>query len=159
MGRVLAYDQFNAASAAVGVASLPAGSTLLKARLACYTWFSSQNTTQTYQGAPPNTVLGISWVPHGTAVPIVDETNWRGSEWYVAGPGEMTAIDRWLYIDKQQAPNFLTLQHHYATVIELDVPLYEAGAFDLGVSMNFLGAAFWSADVFWLSYQFVAYFT
>lgn len=158
MGRVLAYDQFGGSTFTGGVASLPAGTTLLKARLACYTSFSSNNTTLTFQFAPPNTLLGISWVAHGTTVPLVDNTNWKQSEWYIAGPGELVAFDRQLIFDRGQTPVFLSLQHTYSNFIELDVPLYEAAAFDLGISLNFQGGGFWTNAVPWLSYQFVAYF-
>lgn len=158
MSRVLAYDQLNINSFATTVAALPAGSTLLKARLACYTSFSSQNTSVVFQFSPPNTILGISWVAHGTSVPIIDESNWKQSEWYVAGPGELDVYDRQNILDRGQTPPFLYLQHTYANHIELDVPLFEAGAFDLGISINFLGGGFWSNNVAWLSYQFVGYF-
>lgn len=158
MGRVLAYDQFSTANLTTGVANLGAGSTLLKARLACYTAFSTQNTSVVFQFAPPNTILGISWVAHGTAVPTIDETNWKTSTWYVAGPGEMDAFDRQLILDRGQTPPFTYAQHTYATHIELDVPLFQSGAFDLGISINFLGSGFWTSNVAWMSYQFEAYF-
>lgn len=158
MGRVLAYDQFGGSTVTTGVFNAPAGTTLLKARLACYTSFSSQNTTTTFQFAPPNTLLGISWVAHGTAVPLVDNTNWKASEWYIAGPGELDCYDRQFTEDRGQTPVFTYLQHTYANHIELDAPLYEAAAFDLGISINFQGGGFWSNNVAWLSYQFVGYF-
>lgn len=158
MGRVLAYDQISTANLGLGVANLPAGSTLLKARLACYTSFQTNNTTVTFQFAPPNTVLGISWVPHGTTVPIIDETNWKTSTWYTAGFGELDCIDSWIVLDRVATPNTINSHVTYASHIELDVPLFEAGAFDLGISLNFLGGGFWAGATFFLTYQFVAYF-
>lgn len=158
MSVVVAYDQLNINSFATTVFAAPAGTTLLKARLACYTSFSSQNTTVTFQFSPPNTILGISWVAHGTAVPIIDETNWKQSEWYIAGPGELDVYDRQIIEDRGQTPVFTYLQHTYANHIELEAPLFESAAFDLGISINWLGSGFWSNNVEWMSYQFVGYF-
>lgn len=158
MGRVLAYDQLNASTFATGVANLPAGSTLLKARLACYTWFASEVAPPVVQHAPPNTLLGIAWVAHGTAIPVVTSANWKTSTWYVAGPGEMTVMDRAFWLDEGQTPSKVFLEHVFATYIELDVPLFEAAAFDLGISMNFLGGGFYTAANVYLSYQFTAWF-
>lgn len=158
MGRVLAYDQFNGSTFTGGVFNAPAGTTLLKARLTAFTWMATHNTTVTYQGAPPNTLLGISWVAHGTVVPLVDTTNWKTSTWYIAGPGELDNYDSFANLDRGQTPPFLYRENVYANHIELDVPLFESAAFDLGISLNFQGGGFWTNANPWVSYQFVAYF-
>lgn len=158
MGRVLAYDQFNGSTFTGGVFNAPAGTTLLKARLACYTAFLSFSAPPNFQFAPPNTILGISWVSHGTVVPLITTANWKTATWYVAGPGELTSFNRAANVDTTPTPNALNVHHVYSNFIELDVPLFESAAFDLGISLNFLGGGFWVGVQPWLSYQFVAYF-
>lgn len=158
MSIVLAWDQAGVASLAIGVANLPANSTLLKAKLSCYTWFSSDIGTDQVQGAPPNTLLAISWAAHGTTIPIVTTTNWKASPFIIAGPGRLLAYDRWTVVGTPADTAHTFVQHVYSNEIELDFPFFESAAFDLGISINFLGSGFWSNADPWLSYQFEAYF-
>lgn len=158
MTQVVKWDQANVSSLGVGVFNAPAGSTLLGAKLSCYTWFFFTSSPPVIQGAPPNTMLGVSWVPHGTVVPIVSPSNWVNGDWYIAGPGRLLAQERWTYTDMGATPNILYVQHTYSTEIELQAPDYQAGAFDLGLSINWQGQGFWPASQIWLSYQFEAWF-
>lgn len=157
MPTVVNWDQTNVSSFALGAASPPAGSTLLKAKLTCYTWFFSESSPPIIQGAPPNTLLGIAWVPHGTVIPVVDPTNWKNGDWYIAGPGRLIAHDRWTYTDLGATPNKLYVQHVYATEIELEAPDFQSAAYDVGYSANWQGQGFWSSPQIWLSYQFQAW--
>lgn len=147
------FGQVTAATQQVGLAAFPAGSTLLKARLACYTMFGSYNTFTSVQQAPPNTLLGISWRPSGNSPELVSTSNWTDSTWYVAGPGELDVFDRWTAFNDSQAPTEMYVQHVYANHIEADYPLYESGAYSLGLSINFLGAGFWDNVTTYLSYE------
>lgn len=158
MSVVLAYDQFNASTFTTGVFNAPAGTTLLRAKLTSYTFVYSQRNDAISDFAPPNTILGISWVPHGTAVPLITTANWKTSTWYIAGFGQLIVMDRWSFVDDTVGSSFNNLQHVYSNFIELEVPLFEANAFDLGISLNFLGGGFFAAASPWLTYQFEAYF-
>lgn len=158
MSLVLAYDQFNGSTFTGGVANLAAGTTLLKARLAAYTSFPSEATPPSVVFAPPNTLLGISFVAHGTSVPLVSTSNWKTSTWYIAGPGELTAMSRWADWDAQSVSSNFFVHETFATFIELDTPVFQAAAFDLGISLNFEGGGFWPNTNPWVSYQFVGWF-
>src|SRR5215469_9509688 len=114
MPEINAFDQFNGSSVTGTVIALPAKTTLIRARLSCYTWFSSQNTTTTFQGAPPNTLLGISYVPHGTVVPLVSPATWTNGDCYIVGPGRLLCYHRQLIEDRGQIPVFTYLQHVYS---------------------------------------------
>lgn len=158
MGLVLAYDQFNGSTFTSGVANLPANSVLMRARLAAYTFVNGVRTDGLIDEAPPNTLLGISWVTHGTAVPLITTANWKQSEWVVAGPGELVCMDRWCFINQQITPNQVNLQHVYSNFIQIEFPFFGASAMDLGISINFLGGGFFGGATPWVSYQFSAYF-
>lgn len=158
MSLVLAYDQANVNSLATGVANLPAGATLIKAKLSCYTWFPSDIAGNITQGAPPNTLLGIAYVAHGTAIPVVTTANWKTSTFIIAGPGKLLAYDRWAINGEPADSAHVFVQHTYSNEIEIDFPFFNAAAFDLGISINWLGAGFWSNGLAWLSYQFEAWF-
>ena len=158
MSLVLGYDQFNGSTVTTGLANLPAGAALLKARLAAYTFVNGVRTDGLIDEAPPNTILGISWVPHGTSVPLITTANWKTSTWIVAGPGELTAMDRWCVVFRDVTPNQVNLQHVYSNFIEIEFPFVSAAAMDLGISINFLGGGFFGGATPWVSYQFSAYF-
>lgn len=158
MSLTLAYDQANVTSLALGAANLPANSTLLRAKLSCYTWFASDIGTNIIQGAPPNTLLAIAYGAHPLTIPVVTTANWKASPFIIAGPGRMLAFDRWT-IDGEPADSaHVFVQHVYSNEIEIAFPFFNAAAFDLGFSINFLGGGFWNNATPWLSYQFEAYF-
>lgn len=154
----LAYNSVNGSTVQQGLTALPAGVTLLHAKLTVYTWFSSHAGSLVIQGAPPNTILGISNRASGVAPELVDFTNWTDSTWYIAGPGRLLCFDRWAFPDLQSTPNTVDVQHTYTTEIEADYQVFNAAAMSLGISINFMGGGFWSGADVWLSYQFQAEF-
>lgn len=158
MANVTAFGQVSGSTAQVGLAAFPAGSTLLKARLACYTWFASDNGTYVFQQAPPNTLLGISWRPSGNSPELVSTSNWSDSTWYASGPGELDVFDRWTYVDTAASPPHVYLQHVYANHLEREGANYQANAYSVGLSINFLGGGYWTNVVPWISYQFEAWY-
>jgi hypothetical protein len=135
------------------VTTLAAGSSLLRARLSCYTSFVSSVNTAAIQFAPANTLFGIYWAATGGTIPLITTANRANSIWYVSGYGEMTAFDRSIVFAFSPAPAFTNVQHNYASFVDLDIPNYQAGAFDVGFSFNFLGAGFWTAVDVWVTYQ------
>lgn len=154
----VAYDQVNAPTIQAGLSAMPAGSTLLKARLACFTWFSSRTSPATLQEAPPNTLLGISLRAAGTAPELITTANWKDATWYIAGVGELLAYDRWTEENDTVTPNVRNVEHTYSQVLELEQPIYNAASMSLGVALNFLGSGFFVNSNTYLSYQFTAWF-
>lgn len=138
--------------------TMPAGTTLIRARLACYTYYDSHNTTRTFQVAPPNTLLGVYWKATGGTVPLITDANRTNSEWYVAGYGELDVFDRMAIFDTSVTPPFLDIQTTYANHIDLEAPNYQSGSFDLGVSINFLGGGFWTNASPFITYDFTWWF-
>lgn len=157
MSHFRAFGQDNVSTLQIGFSALPAGATILRARLHVYTWFSSHEGSLTFQGAPPNTILGISNRAAGVAPELVDFTNWGDATWYVAGPGRLVAFDRWAYPDIASTPNTVDVQHVYATEIENDDQVYNAASMSQGISINFMGGGFWAGVVPYLSYTFDMY--
>lgn len=146
-------DLVSSATDAEGVATLPAGTTLIRARLATYTSFVSSTNTSTIPFSPPNTLFGVYWAATGGSVPVITAANFTNSEWYVSGYGEMTAVDKVIVFAFSPAPAFTDVQHTYASFIDLESPNYQSGSFDIGFSFNFLGSTFWPNLTVRVGYQ------
>jgi hypothetical protein len=136
------------------IATMPAGTTLLRARLACYTWFSVAPSPVVVASGPPATLLGVYWKATGSAVPLITAANMTNSEWYVSGWGELTVMDRAIVNSPQSVPAFFNAQHTYSTFIDLESANYQSGSFDLGLSINFVDDAFWNPIDRWITYEF-----
>lgn len=153
-----AFGQDTGPTLQIGFAAFPAGSTLLRARLSVETWFASQNSTFTIQQAPPNTLMGVSWRPSGTAPELITESNWSDATWYMAGLGRLIASDRWTYIDAGVTPAAVYVQHVYSQDMDLEAANYQAAAQSAGISINWLGSGFWSSNESFLTYDLTIWY-
>lgn len=141
-----------------GYAAMPAGATLMRARLHCITSFTSAAASGGIGWAPPNTLLGISYRPAGTGPELVSLANLGDGTWYTAGMGTMTACDTYIWNSLGGTePN--VIQQTYATTIELDLPQTNAASYGFGISINWQGGGFWPSPSSFLSYQFDAWYT
>ena len=136
------------------IATLPAGTSLLRARLTCYTYIDTHNTTRTFQISPPNTLLGVYWKATGGAVPLITDATMGNPEWYVAGYGELQSMDRGGMLDTSVSPAFIDIQSTYSNFLDFEEASYQSASFDIGVSINFLGGGFWTNPSPALAYQF-----
>lgn len=151
-------NQAAGATQQISVATMPAGTTLIRARLACYTYVETNNLIVGIQVAPANTLLGVYWKATGSAVPLVTPANMTNSQWYVAGFGEMDVFSRTIQIDRGQVPVFTEAQMTYATHLDMEDPDYEATSFDIGFSINFLGGGFWLNAISYLTWEFTYWY-
>jgi len=75
------------------------------------------------------------------------------SVWYVSGFGEQISFSRTIIYELPNPPSFVAVQHDYSSYVDLDIPNYQSGSFDLGFSFNFLGSGFWVNVDQWITYQ------
>ena len=155
MGYAWATGQDSEATYTVLVSALPAGTTLSAVEFTCTTTFLLDGSDTQLPGfAPPNTLLGVAWIPHGDTIPVVSESNWTNSEWYVAGFGELT----YEHSEPLMYPSGAwQVIRSYGQKLARAVPNYQASAYDLGLSFNDIGAGYYDVTP-WFTYQFTAYF-
>lgn len=152
------YAQVSGPTVQIGYAAIPAGSTLLRARLACETWFSSNNASAVFQNAPPNTIMGISWRAAGVAPELITDADSKDATWYIAGYGITTAVSDWVVDDTTTTPHSIFRERIHCAVIEDDIPLFAAASMSFGISINWLGSGFYSNNQSFLTYTFEAWY-
>lgn len=149
-------DQVSDASYTTVVQSPPAGTTLLSAELDCTVSYALQGTETSYpQFAPPNLLLGIFWAPHGTSIPVITTSNWTDGDFYMFGFGTVEVASS--EIVALGTGDWQTIRN-IRQRISKQSPDYEADAYDLGISLNWLGAGFYGVTP-WLTWQLKAYVT
>lgn len=152
------YAQVSGPTLQIGYAAMPAGSTLLQARLTCETWFSSTNASGVIQNAPPNTIMGISLRAAGVAPELITDANSKDGTWYIAGYGVTTAVSDLLTDDTSTTPHTIFRERIHCATIQDDIPTFEAASMSFGISINWLGSGFYAANQSFLTYTFEAWY-
>jgi hypothetical protein len=141
MGAFTWFEQIEDTTYTDVVDALPAGTTLLGVEFWCTTSYAVDGTESGFMPfAPPNTLLGVSWAPHGTTIPVVAESNITDALWYVAGFGKVHQFASEVQV---LATTDWQVIRNVTTHMEIEFPDYQFNAYDLGVSVNFLGGGFY----------------
>lgn len=151
-------NQVGGTTLQIGYSGLPAGTTLLRAKLAMMTSFDATYASGPIGYAPPNTLAGIYWAAAGVSPPLITAANIGNAEWYAASYGEFTVIDQ---IDEPTVAGQIDqrITWHYASTIDKEAQNYQATSFELGLSINFLGGGFWPVLTSYITYDFTAWYT
>jgi len=158
MGSITWFEQVEDSTYTSVVEALPADTTLLAVDLVCTTSYAVDGTESGFMPfAPPNTLLGVSWAAHGTSIPVVAPDNITDALWYVAGFGELREFASEVQV---LATTDWQIIRNVTNHMRIEFPVAETTAYDLGVSVNFLGGGFYPTLVTpWLTLWLQAWYT